>query len=524
MVNKKAIELFLVYLGVVTLAISQPLFNVVTLYRRNFDMSLMDVILIIVVFQYALTGVLMGFRRLFWRGSGIFDFLVFLGLGISLARQFQQMHLSTVFLSGSEKYLLVVALVAIPLVIALFFRKWTYKILVPVGVISPLFGFHFLYAVSQHVLPLSFPDSMPVASKEAGPPIYLILLDELSLPLIMNDVGEIDSKDFPNLSAFSKDSVWFRQSIAHHPFSEDSFVSIISGKYVIPKMNQVFVENAESIPERSLPRELISRGYAVNMYSNYFGCGAQEFDCSKYYSSNSPFFLWRVFENFVHTFGPDFILYRWMPFLHGAMFQEEHTVGLKFAINGHPGNLYIIHRMMSHAPYLYDRNGDFLFSPHLSLIPGVNFERTVENYREQLMYVDHQFGELVAALKESEMYDDAVIALTSDHGNCWRDECPGRIYVEKILVAGPELTRVPTMIRAPGLTPRVDDDDFQLVDVFPSVMDAAGMALKYEEELDGRSGLRETRPLRIRPFFQFPSGPPLDVGLPARAVRMPNFQ
>ena len=56
MVNKKAIEPFLVYLGVVTLAISQPLFNIVTLYRHHFDISLMDVILIIVVFQYGLTG------------------------------------------------------------------------------------------------------------------------------------------------------------------------------------------------------------------------------------------------------------------------------------------------------------------------------------------------------------------------------------------------------------------------------------------------------------------------------------
>ena len=351
----------------------------------------------------------------------------------------------------------------------------------------------------------------------------MVIIDETSLPLIMNEAGEIDPDAYPNLHAFSKDSVWFRQSVTHHPFSEDAFVSFISGRYVIPELDQVFVVDAETIPPRSLPRELMSRGYAVQMYSNYIGCGAQEFKCTRYLSKDSSFFMWRVFEKFIHTFGPDFIFYRWLPFLHGAQYQEEHTVGLGYAKNGRPRNLYVLHRLMSHAPYLYDRNGDYLYSPHLSLVRGVDFEATLANYREQLRYLDRQFGELVSALKQSGMYDTAVIAVTADHGNCWRDECPGRVYAEHIAVADPELTRVPTMIRAPGLAPRVDNGDFQLVDVFPTIMDAASITLDYEAELDGRSGLRATSPVRFRPFYQFPSGSPVDVGLPARAVTLPGM-
>lgn len=519
---RKFLEVYLVYLGAVTFALAQPLFNVLTLFRREFDVGAFEIVLIIVVFQYLLTGLLTGFRYAFGRWTNVIDTAVFLGLGISLARQIQQTHLSAAGFNDIEKYWLIAFLVAVPLIAVLFFRKWIYKILVPVGVVSPVFGFFFFYAVSQHVLPLSFPKSLPAASEEAGPPVYLIVLDELSLPLILNDAGEIDAEAYPNLRAFSEDSAWFRQSVTHHPFSEDAFVSFISGRYVIPEMNAVFVENAEAIPARSLPRELLSRGYKVHFYTNYFGCGAQEFNCTRYYSKDSPFFLWRVFEKFAHAFGPDFLFFRWLPFLHGAQYQEEHTVGMEYAKNGRPGNFYFLHRLMSHAPYLYNRDGGYLNSTHLALIPGVDFERTVENYREQLRYVDRQFGELVAALKKSGMYDTAVIAVTSDHGNCWRDECPGRIHSGKIVIADPELTRVPTMVRAPGVKPCIDDGDFQLVDVFPTIMDAAGMPLEYEAELDGRSGLRGTTPLRMRPFFQNPDGPPIDVGLPARAVRTPG--
>ncbi len=138
------------------------------------------------------------------------------------------------------------------------------------------------------------------------------------------------------------------------------------------------------------------------------------------------------------------------------------------------------------------------------------------------MYVDRQLGQFVEALKKSGLYDTAVIAITSDHGNCWTEKCPGRIQAGRIKIVEDELVRVPTMIRAPGLTPRVDDGDFQLVDIFPSIMAAAGFPLDYVDSLDGRSGLVSTTPTRMRPFYQFPTSKPVDVGLPARAVDLSN--
>jgi arylsulfatase A-like enzyme len=76
------------------------------------------------------------------------------------------------------------------------------------------------------------------------------------------------------------------------------------------------------------------------------------------------------------------------------------------------------------------------------------------------------------------------------------------------------------MIKAPKLAPRIDDGDFQLVDVFPTVMDILGLPIKEFESLDGRSGMRSTEPTRKRLFFINPSVTPVDVGLPVKAVKV----
>ncbi len=519
---KSKFQIALVYFALVTLAVAQPLFNVVVLFRREFDMGYLQVALIVFVFQYVLAALLFGLRLLLVRWAGMVDSLVVFAFSISIIRQIQQMYLATGSLSSTEKYFLVTAMAVAAVLLASVFRKWVFKFFVPVGVISPIFGFYFIYVISQLSLPLTFPNKSHKASENAGPPIYLIALDELSIPILLNDQGQIDPKRYPNLSSFSKDSVWYRQAVTHHIYTEYAFLGMMTGRFPTNESTIAYAADIESIPQQSLWWELSKRGYAVHLYESFLGCGAQQFDCKKFYSKNSPFFLWRVFSKFVETFGPDFLVYRWFPFFRGEVFEEEHAIGMDYARGGGNGNFYFLHRFISHAPYIYDASGEYHFSKDHVIDFKADFEAALERYRQQLQYLDKQFGEFIATLKESGAYEKAIIAVTSDHGNCWTKNCPGRIGGSKITVVESSLPRVLTFIRSPGSKPRIDDGDFQIVDIFPTIMDAAKISIPYVDQLDGRSGLNSTYPIRARPFSLGPLDKPIYLDLPVKPVSVPE--
>jgi len=228
-----------------------------------------------------------------------------------------------------------------------------------------------------------------------------------------------------------------------------------------------------------------------------------------------------VFSKFAQEFGPDYLVDRWLPFLHGGLLTYQHELLQRLGAEGRPGTLYLLHLFSSHAPYIFAADGEYLRSPHLRMVSGADFKGALVNYRQQLRFLDRAWGRFVAALKRSGLYDRAVIAVISDHGNCWTAACPGRVYPQRIKVIEPDLPRVPMFLRAPGLKPRIEDGDFQLIDLMPTVMDALGMPMD-ETTIDGRSAVPSGLPARPRLFFLDVARPPVDIGLPAVRTSAPK--
>ena len=85
--------------------------------------------------------------------------------------------------------------------------------------------------------------------------------------------------------------------------------------------------------------------------------------------------------------------------------------------------------------------------------------------------VDHQFGLILAALREAGIYDESAVFFFSDHGDFAGDYD----LVEKAQNLFPDcLTRVPLLIKPPAsvpLTPRVSDALVELIDV-PATIEA----------------------------------------------------
>jgi hypothetical protein len=510
--------LALIYLAMVSFGLSEPLFNVVTLFRREMRIGLGDVILIVIVFQYAATALLIGVRRVAGGWGRAVDLAVYTGVALSLLRQLQQTAFKTEFLGASEKFGLILAMAALAVVLVIVLRRAIDQYAVYLGALAPVFGFYFIYLMAIHPLPLGAAAEPP--AKE-GPPVFLVILDELSLNMIIDRNSDIDEKLFPNFRALALDSVWYRQAIANHPGTNASFPSLLTGAYRPGKSSPIFAEDVESLPPESLPRRLMAQGYRVVMAVDSFGCRGRDFKCLKYLDGGETAFPWRVFSKFAQEFGPDYLVDRWLPFLHGGLLTYQHELLQRLGAEGRPGAFYLFNILSSHAPYVFDADGKYLRSPHLRMVSGADFKGAVVNYRQQLRFLDRALGRFVAALKGSGLYDRAVIAVISDHGNCWTAECPGRVYPQRIKVIEPDLPRVPVFLRAPGLKPRTDDGDFQLIDLMPTVMDALGLPMD-ETTIDGRSAVRSGLPARPRPFFLDVARPPVYIGLPTSRAPAPK--
>jgi arylsulfatase A-like enzyme len=95
--------------------------------------------------------------------------------------------------------------------------------------------------------------------------------------------------------------------------------------------------------------------------------------------------------------------------------------------------------------------------------------------------VDHQFGLIVDALRQADIFDDTAIFCFSDHGDFTGDYG----LVEKAQNLFPDcLTRVPFIIKPPksvALKPRVSDALVELVDFPATVMDWAGIKPSYTQ-------------------------------------------
>lgn len=160
-------------------------------------------------------------------------------------------------------------------------------------------------------------------------------------------------------------------------------------------------------------------------------------------------------------------------------------------------------------PYAVTNGGEL--SPYAGLPvigAGLSEENTrylTHGYMACVSYVDAQVGKVIDAVRALGMWEDTVICLWGDHGfklgdyNSWTKHSNYEID-----------TRVPLMLRVPGLTEGGERTDamVETVDVFPSLLDLAGIAVP--EGLEGISFATlladPKKPWKSASFSQFDRG------------------
>ncbi|MEC8653102.1 MAG: sulfatase [Planctomycetota bacterium] len=117
---------------------------------------------------------------------------------------------------------------------------------------------------------------------------------------------------------------------------------------------------------------------------------------------------------------------------------------------------------------------------HEWLLEHDQWQHAVQSYLASTSFVDACVGRVLDALAASDHADDTIVVLLSDHGFHLGEK---ERWAKRSLWE--ESTRVPLIVAAPGSEPGVSTRPVGLVDVYPTLLDLAGLAAA--PGLDGHS-------------------------------------
>jgi len=139
----------------------------------------------------------------------------------------------------------------------------------------------------------------------------------------------------------------------------------------------------------------------------------------------------------------------------------------------------LLHYMDPHDPYFahpYDGRG-------IARVENQNPDpeqaaEMLELYAGEIRYMDESFGDLIATLKEHDIYDNTLIVFTADHGEEFQEHGGWwhgtTLYEEQVAV--PLIAKFP----AGSLVPARPQGVGRLLDIAPTILAAAGTAIPRE--------------------------------------------
>ncbi len=156
------------------------------------------------------------------------------------------------------------------------------------------------------------------------------------------------------------------------------------------------------------------------------------------------------------------------------------------------GHLFIVFIESTHFNYSWPSAQKSLFTPY---IDDINFLKEacfqtdmmeIQNrYRNSIHYVDGLFGQFFEVLKRNDLYDEALIAITADHGEEFFEQ--GNLFHASAL--SKEQIRVPIYFHMKGFTPQTKV--MSHVDILPTLMHIVFGEEKGTDVLYGKSVISE---------------------------------
>jgi len=395
--------------------------------------------------------------------------------------------------------------------------------------------FAIVFVFFSQVGDLIFADEAEAFSRVSGlrTPVVVLVLDELTLGSILDENGHIDEQRFPGLAQLAAHSTWYRDAGSPSSATTLAVPALLSGTLPEP----------DSLPTSSdHPRNLftlLGRTHQLHVDELVTDLCPESLCGESATAATSGLGMRQLFKDagivYLHQLLPDGLADSWLPVLgeRWASFDEDPAADLEDAGRGgrpigedEPGEsgadqrarldtflagiqpqaggqppLHFLHVLLPHVPYTYLPDGQRYPNPVLPL--GVDSDTGLwadddylstlgrQQYMLQTEFVDRQITRLLDRLRETGLWDDALVVVTADHGVNFT---PGGHLRGKPVddESRDDIMPVPLFIKYPGQERgRVDDRVAQTTDVLPTIADALGIDLPDDWRSDGRSLLDE---------------------------------
>lgn len=364
-------------------------------------------------------------------------------------------------------------------------------------------------------------DDFVAVEIEDAPPVVFVVFDEFPLNSLLDENHEIDSGRYPNFAALAADSRWFRNAATVSSETMWALPAIVSGSYPLAPGA---VPTRRYYPDNLFT--LLADRYDMTVFGRFLQlCPASRCD----YDLGAPretmtALLADIAVVWLHIVLPDAltqslppIVGDWRGFAQRRNFRStargtepndreaEFDRFLDLIEKDGEARLYFLHSLLPHMPFSYvpsghryeapDHQGTEIGRKRLFEAAGATFADVLyQRHLLQVGFVDRLIGKLIRRLKETGIYDEALVIVTADHGAAFHPGLPRRRAVDEVLS---DIVLVPLLVKLPGQRTGVAiDDNVAVVDILPTVADVLSVDLPFD--VDGQSLLDPADPGRGR--------------------------
>ncbi|MFN9721592.1 MAG: sulfatase-like hydrolase/transferase [Planctomycetota bacterium] len=373
-------------------------------------------------------------------------------------------------------------------------------------------------------------------------PLVMIVFDGMSGMSLLNQDHDIDSVRYPNFASLSKTSTWFRNASTVHLRTDHALPAILSSG--LPEESFLPIES-------HYPRNLFrliheSNQYEMTVFEPYIRMSPEELCHYDYHRTFADELYeltnvsWRLYMNITFPrelpnpeipkawFGMSSrgaerqkymkgqIVYSWDQ--HRAT-QVDHFID-SIRQTSKPG-FYFLHLALPHYPWSMLPDGRSYLDDDITICaPGLIDETWCDDdwpvqlcwQRSllQIQYADRVLGQILDKLKQLEMFDKAMLVVTSDHGMSFH---AGESLRGLSDATSPDLLCVPLFVKQPAQrTGQVNDASVETIDILPTIAETLG--LSSDPEWDGSSVF--SSPPRLRKTIAGPQPAIMNAEFPER--------
>ncbi len=359
----------------------------------------------------------------------------------------------------------------------------------------------------------------------SAPNVILITLDTLRADHL--STYGYDRQTSPNLDQFAAEGVKFDQAYSTAPWTLPSHATIMTGLYTSQTQAEATTGGRLDEKFQTLAEAFSSQGYETGaVIANEFAC-TEELGFGQGFNYFNGLF-WNIPDSIRMTSLGKALF--WKIKLSPAL--EPYQLGRKKASDVNAIFLrWLNHR--SNRPFFawlnyFDPHDPYFAPPPFDQLYGsipasgqagsfgdigasdwggtLSPEETqwqMDHYDASITYMDAELGKLFAALRQSGLYDNTIIVITSDHGEAFGEHGlyghANSLYQEEI--------KVPLFIRYPKSIPAGEQvkDIVSLRDLARTITDLAG--LKPPEPFPGASLFTDTQDMAVAELYQNPYQP-----------------